>query len=113
MPTMTGHEDLVEDSDELPSDDDDPSEDENEDTLSLVEGSDDEGLISLDDDLPQGLIECDSSEDGEEDEWGGISAVDDKKRKRTEGSKERRKRLRSLPTFASYEEYAKMIEDDL
>ena len=40
----------------------------------------------------------------------------EKKRKREDGegknsSKDRRKKLRSLPTFASYEDYAKLIED--
>ena len=37
----------------------------------------------------------------------------DKRRKRDgeDGKKGRRKKLRSLPTFASYEDYAKLIED--
>ena len=50
----------------------------------------------------------------EEAEWGGIGGgSSQKKRKRgdEEDGKKRRKKLRSLPTFASYEDYAKMIED--
>ncbi|KIY43200.1 CBF-domain-containing protein [Fistulina hepatica ATCC 64428] len=79
----------------------------------LAETSDNEDLTPFD----GGLIEFDGSEnaggeDENEDEWGG---VDDsfKKRKRSTQSddKLRRKKLKSLPTFASYEDYAKMIED--
>jgi len=104
----------------------DLSEDEKDDSnagdmLSLVEGSDNEDLISMDGDVPDGLIEYDGSDgsDGEpgvivdeDEEWGGISAdSSSKKRKREETSGAKRKKLRSLPTFASYEDYAKMIED--
>ncbi|KAJ7168329.1 CBF/Mak21 family-domain-containing protein [Mycena crocata] len=112
MPRAAGDEDLMEESDELPSDideDDEDSEIDDDDALSLVEGSDNEDLVPLD-----GLIDYDGSDGeagGEEEEWGGISEGGDKKRKREDNSSQRRKKLRSLPTFASYEDYAKMIED--
>ena len=112
----------------LSDDDDDDDDDEKDasdadDVLSLVEGSDNEDLISLDGDVPDGLIEYDGSDasdgeldivvDGEEEEWDGIGGGDSssRKRKREETSGAKRKKLRSLPTFASYEDYAKMIED--
>lgn len=51
-------------------------------------------------------------------EWTGLGGgvdVTDNKRKRSRGGNDgapaRRKKLRSLPTFASYEDYARMIED--
>jgi ribosome biogenesis protein MAK21 len=121
MPKIAGDNDLLDDSsDDVPSGLDDDSEvgDEgarsadDDDVLSLVEGSDNEDLLPL-----NGLLTYNGSdaEDPEEDEeWGGISVPDDgdKKRKRGgDGAREKRKKLRSLPTFASYEEYAKMIED--
>lgn len=93
------------------------------DALSLAEMSDDEDLLPLDANVPSGLIDFDGSDadsDVEEDlKWGGIDDANtksnkgaDKKRKRKEESSgARRKRLRALPTFASYEDYAKMIED--
>ncbi|KAF8063503.1 CBF/Mak21 family-domain-containing protein [Lyophyllum atratum] len=132
MPKAIGDdEDIMEDSDDLPSDldmDDDSGDEEqaespdedDDDALSLVEGSDNEDLISLDGDVPDGLIEWDGSDGSddenapeEEGEWGGLGedAAGGKKRKREETSREKRKKLRSLPTFASYEDYAKMIED--
>lgn len=96
-------------------------EEEEEEGLSLAEASDNEDLISLDGDVPYGLIEYDGS-DAEADvkdafandeEWGGISSGNDKKRKREEDKRGKRKKLRSLPTFASYEDYAKLIEEGL
>ncbi|KAF8152290.1 CBF/Mak21 family-domain-containing protein [Crassisporium funariophilum] len=107
------------------SEDEDEDEDEDGDGLSLVEASDNEDLISLDGDMSDGLIEYDGSDAGgddddadvaivaedEDQEWGGISGANDKKRKRDETAGGRRKKLRSLPTFASYEDYAKLIED--
>lgn len=130
-------DDLLEDSDEddLPSnfrdsDEVDASENENDDDgLSLAEASDNEDLISLDGDLPHGLIEYDGSDadadnpdgDGDDDaatlakdqEWGGISSRNDKKRKREDDKTGKRQKLRSLPTFANYEDYAKLIEEGL
>lgn len=121
--------------------DEDEDEDEGgtEDDVSLAEGSDDDDLLAVDD-IP-GLLEYDGSDvesddgvgggtgDGEQDEdedWGGLGPGDERKRKRggrrpvqTEesgrseiGSNKGRKKRRTLPTFASYEEYAKMIEED-
>ncbi|KAI0631606.1 CBF/Mak21 family-domain-containing protein [Trametes polyzona] len=102
--------------------DDEEDEDEAEgddDAFSLVEGSDAEDLLPLDAEVPMGLIDYDGSDasegEGDEDEaWGGISSSKEQqkgKRKRGEDKKAQRKKLRSLPTFASYEDYAKMIED--
>lgn len=120
MPKAEGDDDLMEDSDidedDLPSDfdadeDDDDDEPDGSDGLSLAEGSDNDDLISLDGDMPEGLIEYDRpGEEDEEEEWEGIDSGNGK-RKRTQESKEKRKRFKSLPTFASYEDYAKMIED--
>jgi ribosome biogenesis protein MAK21 len=124
---MAGDEDLLEESDSEPSDLDDSDDidgeidvDEEEedsgsgDDFSLAEGSDNEDLIDLDE-VPHGLIEYDESADehehadGEE-TWSGFGST--KKRKlETESKREKRKKLRSLPTFASYEDYAKMIDD--
>ncbi|KAJ3807240.1 CBF/Mak21 family-domain-containing protein [Lentinula aff. lateritia] len=91
---------------------DEDAEEDSDNELSLVEGSDNEDLISLNDD---GLIEYDGSdaEVGDAEEWDGIGVDSAKsnKRKRNDEEKKRRKKLRSLPTFASYEDYAKMIED--
>ena len=131
MPKMEGDDvnPIEDDSDELPSDlevddeDGDESEEEkglnlnddaDEDDLSLAEGSDNDDLIPLDGEVPEGLIEwngsdVDSVPTGEE--WDGIDGSGSKKRKRGETLKGKRKKLRSLPTFASYEEYAKMIEE--
>lgn len=82
--------------------------------MSLAEGSDEEDLVGLDDDVSTGLIDFEAgSAAEEEEEWGGIGE-DVKKRKREPEKKmsgKGRKKLRSLPTFATYEDYAKMIED--
>ncbi|KAG1856058.1 ribosome biogenesis protein [Suillus subalutaceus] len=130
MPRMTGDEDLMADSDSVASDlgdsdgDDEEvevdGEDEDEDEdggsgddFSMVEASDNEDLLGLDE-VPQGLIEYngivdENGGDGEE-QWNGFGST--KKRKQeNESKREKRKKLRSLPTFASYEDYAKMIED--
>jgi ribosome biogenesis protein MAK21 len=134
MPRMAGDEDLMEDSDSVASDlddsdgddeevevngeDEDEDEDDDEDggsgdDFSMVEASDNEDLLSLDE-VPRGLIEYDgiADEDGGdvEEEWNGFGST--KKRKQeNESKREKRKKLRSLPTFASYDDYAKMIED--
>ncbi|RDX44650.1 CBF-domain-containing protein [Lentinus brumalis] len=88
------------------------------DAFSLVEESDAEDLLPLDAEVPMGLIDFDGSDsegEAEAEEWGGISsepAAKGGKRKRDEdGKKAQRKKLRSLPTFASYEDYAKLIDD--
>lgn len=125
MPKAVGEDDnLMEDSDDIPSDldaDDDSLDEQDEDDEDndddLVEGSDNDDLISLDGDVPDGLIEWEGSDAGEiaaDEEWGGIDddeAAGGRKRKREESSREKRKKLRSLPTFANYDDYAKMIED--
>ncbi|KAG7452135.1 CBF-domain-containing protein [Guyanagaster necrorhizus] len=118
MPKAEGDDDLMEDSDidedDLPldfnADEHNDEEPDDGDDLSLVEDSDNDDLISLDDDMPEGLIEYDGSE--EKEEWKGIDSGNGK-RKRTDESKGKRKKFKSLPTFASYEDYAKMIEDGL
>lgn len=139
LPTELQDDDLDEDSDDLPSDLDDDSEgaavdedegeasaaeddedqeedEQDDDAFSMVEDSDAEDLLPLDADIPGGLIEYDGTDSeagGEDEEWGGIGASKTNKRKRDgeEDGKKKRKKIRSLPTFASYEDYAKMIED--
>ncbi|KAI0339482.1 CBF-domain-containing protein [Trametopsis cervina] len=98
-------------------DEDEEKEDEEEDeddAISLVEASDNEDLVSLD-----ALIDFDgphssSDADPDEEEWGGLDAGSTKRKRAAveeDDTKKKRKKIRSLPTFASYEEYAKMIED--
>ncbi|KAF9005217.1 CBF/Mak21 family-domain-containing protein [Cyathus striatus] len=137
MPKAEGDDDLMEDSededeDDLPSDldefdyeDSDEKEEEEEagkvadesdgddEIMSLVELSDNEDLVSLDGDVPDRLIEYDGPDasEVEGEEWDGIGGEDKKKRKREDMKGGRKKKLKSLPTFASYEDYAKMIED--
>ncbi|KAJ3567250.1 hypothetical protein NP233_g6482 [Leucocoprinus birnbaumii] len=113
----------VEDEDQEEQDDEDEEEDEeiadeeDEDALSLVEDSDNEDLIPLDE-MPDGLIAFDGSDDeapNEEadEEWGGIATASKKRKRGAEekAANKRKKSKRSLPTFASYEDYAKMIEE--
>lgn len=129
LPAELQDGDVSDDSDEIPSstdeedlDDEDEEdtgkvvdEDEDDDAFSLVEGSDAEDLLPLDADVPVELIEYDgtgSEAEGAAEEWGGIGEGVSKKRKRnSDEDKKKRKKIRSLPTFASYEDYAKMIED--
>ncbi|KAG2347313.1 CBF-domain-containing protein [Suillus weaverae] len=127
MPGMAGDEDLMVDSDSVASDLDDSDGDDDEevevdeeeegggsgDDFSMVEASDNEDLLGLDE-VPRGLIEYDGIADGDggdgEEQWNGFGST--KKRKQeNESKREKRKKLRSLPTFATYEDYAKMIED--
>ncbi|KAH9475490.1 Ribosome biogenesis protein NOC1 [Psilocybe cubensis] len=119
----------IDDDEEVGSEnDEDEGEEEDDDDeeggLSLAEDSDNEDLIPLDGmEHPLGLIEYDGSDADsdagavvDEDEvWGGISS-ENKKRKRggkedPSMSREKRKKRKALPTFASYEDYAKMIEE--
>lgn len=132
MPKIGGmeNEDLLEDEDDaVPSgldisDGDEQKESNHEDEddgFSLAEGSDDEDLVPLSGDEPDGLVEWDGSASEEEseeqnEEWGGIGGGGDsagnKKRKReATAASGKSKKLRSLPMFASYDDYAKMIED--
>ena len=114
---------------EKPGDDaEEPSEDDDEDDdkFSLVELSDAEDLIPLDEAeamvFQDGVIEWPGDEsdlsegEDEDEEWTGFgngSSIPGKKRKRNDGEVEqkKRKKVRSLPTFASYEDYAKLIEE--
>ena len=137
MPSELQDDDISDDeSDDVPSDLDGPSDEEDAEDVSqkeadddgdesedfdLAEGSDADDLLPLDAEVQMGLIDYDGSDSdggGESDaeEWGGISSGPDGKhsgkRKRAEdGKKAQRKKLRSLPTFASYDDYAKLIED--
>ncbi|EJD02239.1 CBF-domain-containing protein [Fomitiporia mediterranea MF3/22] len=94
-----------------------------EDALSLAESSSAEDLISLSDiNLPEGLIEFNSSDDegedgGETGEWGGFESTQPKKRKHdkmqeTDDQLNKKKKRRKLPTFATYEDYAQLIEGE-
>ena len=87
-------------------------EDGNSDALSLVEASDNEDLISLDGDVPASdlIREYDVFGAREDEEWGGIEegSVGGQKGQREKPRGGKRKKLKSLPTFASY---AKMVED--
>ena len=79
----------------------------NDDEFSDAEASD------ASDDLE--LIDYDTTDSNAED-WTGIEgsfdvAADNKRKRGNDGAPSRRKKRRSLPTFASYEEYARMIED--
>ncbi|TRM66607.1 CBF/Mak21 family-domain-containing protein [Schizophyllum amplum] len=94
--------------------DEDAIDSDEEDALSLAEASDDDDLMPLDDGFgPDGLIEYDGSDASDSEEWQGIGGeADKKKRKRAdEDGGDKRKKKKRLPTFASYEDYAKMIED--
>ncbi|KIO24342.1 hypothetical protein M407DRAFT_213031 [Tulasnella calospora MUT 4182] len=96
-----------EEDDDIPSDLEGPSSDEDGD--SKVEGSDGFGdMLEEDDDL----IPFDEDASHDEDEWGGLS--ESKKRKNSkgaEGGRKKKQRLSGIPTFASYEDYAKMIDE--
>lgn len=101
-----------EDDDEMELDESDMEEEQDssdDEALSLVEGSDNEDLIAVDDIPMDGLVPYDGS-DSSESEWGGIEP-DTKKRKRGGEEKAKRKKRKALPTFASYEDYAKLIEE--
>lgn len=110
---ISSEEDEASDANEEVDDPDQEDDDEDDGGMSLAEGSDAEDLIGLDDEMPDGFIEYPASGgEDEDDEWGGIEDGNKKKRKgRHEDSKQKKKKLRSLPTFASYDDYAKMIED--
>ena len=111
--TVNDGEDLLAKPTEDESDDEDGDAASDADDLSLAEASDDDDLMPLDDAFgPDGVLEYDGSDaSGEEDEWQGFS--DDKKKRKhdAEGGEKRKKKKQRLPTFASYEDYAKMIED--
>lgn len=121
MPKTGEDDDILDDSDVDEDDDDDmPSDMDSEGGLSLAEDSGDEDLMDMPED---GLIEYDGSDsdgddDGgegeEEEEWGGIGgggAGGKRKREEKDEKKANKKKRKALPTFASYEDYAKMIDD--
>lgn len=96
-----------EDEDDIPSDLEGPSEDEDE--GSKAEGSDSFGDMLEDED---DLIPFDEDASQDEDEWGGLSESKKRKNnKETEGGRKKKRRLAGVPTFASYEDYAKMIDE--
>jgi len=119
----------LEDSEDSVDGAEEPSEgdgDGDDDKLSLVESSDAEDLIPLDEAealaFEGGLIDWPGDEgdssggDNEDEEWsgfhGGSPAFGGKrKRKGDKDEQKKRKKVRSLPTFASYEDYAKLIEE--
>jgi ribosome biogenesis protein MAK21 len=126
IPKEAGDSDLMDDSDIPPSnlevDDyeglDGPlnSSDEDEDAhsdVALAEGSDNDDLVDLDEDLPEGLLDYDGSdsEKTEEEEWTGLFGGQKRKRGDEKKVQSGRKKLRSLPTFASYDDYAKIIDE--
>ena len=80
-------------------------------------GEDEDDLVGSDIDAPDGLLHFASEGEAQgEEEWGGIgtgATVARKKRKAKEQPDGRRKkrRLRDLPTFASVEQYAKLIDE--
>ena len=120
---------ILEDSEDSADDAEEASEvddDDDDDKLSLVESSDAEDLIPFDEaealafkdglvDWPGDESDCSDGEN-EDEEWsgfGGGSPTSGEKRKRKGGEEgqKKRKKVRSLPTFASYEDYAKLIEE--
>ena len=112
--------DLGGDSDDvsLPIEKNSNQEDESEEDGRGSGFDEDEGdLVGSDIDAPDGLLHFGSDgEAQEEEEWGGIgtgATVARKKRKAKERRDGRRKtrRLRDLPTFASVEQYAKLIDE--
>ncbi|KAG9047058.1 hypothetical protein FS837_003144 [Tulasnella sp. UAMH 9824] len=96
-----------EDEDDLPSDLEGPSEDEDE--GNKTDGSDSLGdMLEHEDDL----IPFDEDASQDEGEWGGLSESKKRKNnKETEGGRGKKRRLAGVPTFASYEDYAKMIDE--
>ncbi|KAK2465032.1 hypothetical protein APHAL10511_003108 [Amanita phalloides] len=95
MPKAAGDEEMCEE-----------SEDE------LVEGSDEDELVEESDEgeLVELVEESDEEELGSVEEWGGFE-VGTKRKRRKEERKGGGKRRRGMGTFASYEEYAEMIEE--
>lgn len=127
MPKETGDSDVMDDnnSDEHVSDDDaaldaalseaeaEIHEENEEHSDALAESSDNDDLLDLDDDLPEGLIDYDGSDimNSPEEEWAGFGGGGKRKREDEKKNRGGRKKLRSLPTFASYEDYANMIDE--
>ena len=81
---------------------------------------DDDDIVGSDADAPDGLLRLSSDEaqgEDEEEEWGGIgtgAVATEKKRKAKDqpnGGRGKKRRLRDLPTFASAEQYARLIDE--
>lgn len=80
-------------------------EDEND--IITDEGGDPTGLVAF----SSGSSDEDSDAEADGDEWQGFgSDVKTRKRGRNKEAAERKKKRRKLATFASYEDYAAMIE---
>lgn len=137
MPRAGGEDvsdNLGDDSDDLSSDDGD-EDGEKEDGEEGGEGSgiefaeSDDDLLDSDAEIPEGLFDPDadsiapSGDDEGEEEWGGVDAKPGQKRKTTKistiarddggiGKEDRKKRrkIKHLPTFASMEDYEKLID---
>jgi ribosome biogenesis protein MAK21 len=96
------------------ADDEEQDDDEaDEDGSNLAEGSDAEDLLDLDAEIPIGLISFNgaaSDEEAEAEEWGGVDPKSKKRSANGERRAAKRRKLRSLPTFASAEDYAAMID---
>ena len=118
-------EDLYSDSDGTSVPMEKNSNDENDsDEGSWVSGfeEDDDDLVGSEVDAPDGLLPLaydeaqEVEEEAAEEEWGGIGAgavSTGKKRKAKDqpnGDRRKKRRLRDLPTFASAEEYARLID---
>jgi len=98
-------------------------DDEVENALDFAESDDD--LLASDAELPDGLFDPDgefsSDSEATAEEWGGVDANTGKKRKSSpkskhsfgegDGGKDRKKRkIKHLPTFASLEDYERLID---
>jgi len=105
-------EDNVEHDDDTNEKDSDAEKDDTDDALSLIEASDNDDLIPLDE-MPDDVLAYDGSlsESEDEGEWGGIQSKTRKRKRGDDKETDLKKKRRSLPTFVSYEDYAKMIED--
>lgn len=99
-------------------DESDEMEESGDDAGDRSEVSDDEDFPSFDDDdddlipldeMPDEVLNVESDEEEEEAEEDAAAGA---KRKRREERKERRKKRKEMPAFASYEDYAKLIEAD-
>jgi len=82
------------------------SEDEN-DLVSDVDGDDPTGLVEC----PSGSSDAEDEQDGEWQGFGSERKTPKRKRELDSDHGEKRRKLRALPTFASYEDYATMIEN--
>ncbi|KAF2761946.1 CBF-domain-containing protein [Pseudovirgaria hyperparasitica] len=81
--------------------------DEEEDDFDMAELEDDEDdIVGSDDELPSDFEEAAEGADEEE-----VEQVSDKKKARDE-KKAKKRKLKSLPTFASADDYAKLMQDD-